>query len=102
MNEQAKLHAVAQSTEERAAVIEKQVHSCMRLHEDCRAVIRDMESEYANQRVALIDQHRRRIEDMQADANEQLRSLDDRFKRQIAAARKTLETLVRMRGQGDA
>lgn len=87
--------------EARAAAIEQIVHDCGRAYEDCRALIRDAETEYAAARTTLIDTHRRRFEDMQADANEQLRALDARYRRQIAGMRASLEAIARLRDGGN-
>lgn len=87
--------------EARAAEIERQVTECGQLFESCRQTIRDLESEYATARTALIDQHRRRLEDMQASANDQLRALDVRYKRQIEKTRQSLVAIARLRGEGN-
>jgi hypothetical protein len=90
-----------ETPETRLAAIERQVNETGELFEKCRLAIRDMESEYAAARTALIDQSRRRFEDMQAAATEQLRALDGRYKRQIEKARQSLVAIARLRGEGN-
>lgn len=69
-----------------------------RLHAEQRRIVRDMETRHALARADLIDGYRRRLDDLQYDANEALRMMDARHEREITEARKVLQAIERMRG----
>lgn len=83
--------AVLRSVSQLVAEVEK-------AHADQRCKVRDLEGEHELARAKLIDGYRRKAHDLNNEADEALRLLDQRHEKMLSAEKQTLETLERLRG----
>lgn len=75
------------------------VHQGEHLYEKQRAVVRDLVTRHNLERAKMVDDYRRRLDDLIFEESEVLRRLDNRNAKELAEAQSLLDALERLRGE---